>query len=146
MPYKDPVRQREYIRTFGRRRLAAARERLGGRCIDCGATERLEFDHVDRTTKLAAVTHLQNKRREIFDAEVAKCVLRCHICHLARTRRERHFRSTAPCGTDSAYQRGCRCRPCSDAHYDAWKEWKERTEFVQPPRSERAAARRARAS
>lgn len=27
-------------------------EALGGRCVECGATERLEFDHRDPSTKL----------------------------------------------------------------------------------------------
>lgn len=31
-----------------------------------------------------------------------------------------------PCGTDAAYQRGCRCEPCTDAHNEYHRAYRER--------------------
>jgi hypothetical protein len=33
---------------------------LGGRCVRCGANEDLEFDHIDPSTKVFAVTEAGN--------------------------------------------------------------------------------------
>ncbi len=58
-----------------------------GPCVDCGSWDQPEVDHVDPTLK---VTHnvwsWSAERREI---ELAKCVVRCHDCHLAKSVTER---------------------------------------------------------
>lgn len=55
-------------------------------CVDCGTADDLELDHVDPTQK---VSHrIWSWSRERREAELAKCVARCHDCHLTKSRRE----------------------------------------------------------
>lgn len=42
---------RQYMKRYRDQRRADAIELLGGRCVDCGSTEDLEFDHIDRSEK-----------------------------------------------------------------------------------------------
>jgi hypothetical protein len=70
-------------------RMAAATEHLGGVCVDCGSTRRLEFDHVDPSTKEFPITKACTIAEDRFWAEVMKCVLRCNRCHLKKTLRDR---------------------------------------------------------
>lgn len=74
-------------------RMAAATEYLGGCCVDCGSTKRLEFDHVDPQTKEFPVTKACTIAEDRFWAEVAKCVLRCNRCHKKKTGLDRRRRS-----------------------------------------------------
>lgn len=101
---------------------------LGGKCIVCGSTEKLEFDHVDPALKDFDVSR-PSLSRAVWLAELAKCQLLCEEHH-----DEKH-KSTAPCGTDARYTRGCRCEECRAAHRQAWVEWKARTGYVRPSRA-----------
>jgi 5-methylcytosine-specific restriction endonuclease McrA len=61
-----------------------------GPCVDCGSWERPEVDHKVRKGKAYHPSDLwgmslTNPRRI---AELAKCVVRCHWCHLAKTAQE----------------------------------------------------------
>lgn len=67
-------------------RMAAAAEYLGGACVDCGSMKFLEFDHVDPSDKLFAITKACTIAEERFWAEVRKCVLRCRRCHKKKTK------------------------------------------------------------
>lgn len=58
-------------------------------CVDCGEDDPivLEFDHIDPSTKLHAVSHMLSTKflwKEIED-EIAKCEVRCSNCHKKRT-------------------------------------------------------------
>lgn len=60
--------------------------RLGGVCVKCGATEGLEFDHIDPDLKSFDVGRLFGKKRlPAVYAELAKCQLLCGDCHQAKT-------------------------------------------------------------
>jgi len=80
MPYKDPVKHREYMRVWQRTRRA---EWLRGKlCAWCGATDRLELDHIDPSTKVAhRIWTWATERRE---GEIAKCRVLCRKCHAKR--------------------------------------------------------------
>lgn len=56
--------------------------KVQGHCVDCGEEDdrALDFDHVDPATKTRAVSHCRSMT--LIKAEVAKCVLRCCVCHL----------------------------------------------------------------
>lgn len=58
-------------------------------CVDCGEIDVrcLEFDHRDRTTKLAAVSQMIARQFswEKIMAEIDKCDVRCSNCHRKRT-------------------------------------------------------------
>lgn len=56
-----------------------------GPCVDCGSTENLEVDHVDAKTKQYNPARIWSRRKEIRDAELSKCVVRCYSCHKAKT-------------------------------------------------------------
>lgn len=59
------------------RRIAMARERLGGKCAECGATEELEFDHVDPLRKRHDINAIWSYSLQMFLDEVDKCTLLC---------------------------------------------------------------------
>jgi hypothetical protein len=58
-----------------------------GPCVRCGSWEDLEIDHKDHEQKLFNVSGLwslaANNPRRI--AELAKCQVLCHVCHVAKT-------------------------------------------------------------
>jgi hypothetical protein len=53
----------------------------------CGATEGLQFDHIDSRTKIANISEVTNWRLYRFLAEVDKCQLLCGPggCHQDKT-------------------------------------------------------------
>lgn len=82
MPYSDPERQRKYqLQWMLNRRLGWIAEH--GPCIDCGTWEHLEVDHVSARLKVShrVWSWREEKRRK----ELAKCVVRCHSCHVLKT-------------------------------------------------------------
>lgn len=56
-------------------------EMLGGQCAKCGATDKLEIDHIDPETKIANVTRLWSKPWPVIEKELAKCQLLCFEHH-----------------------------------------------------------------
>ena len=81
VPFKDADRNREY------QRLRVARRRaeflIGKSCVGCGSAESLEFDHIDPSTKLSHRIWSWSADRIV--AELAKCQVLCHSCHLAKS-------------------------------------------------------------
>jgi hypothetical protein len=69
---------RQYQEKRRLERLAMAKERLGGRCVRCGATENIDFDHIVQGTKNRKISEATNWSLERFLAEVDKCQLLCH--------------------------------------------------------------------
>lgn len=74
--------------------IKAEKLRRGG-CADCGLTVTdinyvgFDFDHDDRSTKLKAVASICG--HELLVAEMAKCTLRCAVCHRVRTHQGGHW-------------------------------------------------------
>lgn len=114
MPYASKDAQREYQRLWIARRRAEFFD--GKSCVKCGAVDDLELDHIDPAEKVShRIWSWSAARRE---AEIAKCQILCATCHDAKTLREYPVtsgREFAKHGSASKYQRGCRCRPCTDA-------------------------------
>lgn len=108
MAYTTEERRR-YNREWVAGRRAAWIASRGGRCVQCGSSERLEIDHIDPKTKAFNPANLWTRRREVRDAELAKCQVLCHDCHLDKT-----FGSVERGhGTRYAYREaGCRCPEC----------------------------------
>ena len=65
--------------------LTEAKLSLGGKCVWCGSTENLEFDHIDDSKKEHNVGNAVRNTREVFWNEVGKCQLLCVSCHNKRT-------------------------------------------------------------
>lgn len=74
-------RKDHYIENYRRRR-AELIERLGGECLDCGANESLEFDHLETRTWIAAQksrwSRIAHYEREAAEGLIE---LRCKSCN-----------------------------------------------------------------
>jgi len=66
--------------------------RLGGKCDKCGSNERLEFHHIDKSTKSFDITSGLQRSMDSINTELDKCILLCHDCHLGKTHNERDYR------------------------------------------------------
>jgi hypothetical protein len=67
-------------------------EKMGGKCVKCGCTEALEFDHIDPTTKSFNISAGYHKPMEVLEEELAKCQLLCVSCHREKTKKNQEFR------------------------------------------------------
>jgi hypothetical protein len=87
---------------------------LGGCCVRCGATEDLEFDHIDPSAKVFGVCAGLSKAWDILTEEAAKCLLLCKPCHVAKGAEDRpELRH----GTYYVYWYwNCRCELCRAAN------------------------------
>jgi len=56
-------------------------EHLGGKCVGCGTTENLQFDHLDRTQKSFTISKKLDYSLEKLIPEANKCQLLCYNCH-----------------------------------------------------------------
>ena len=70
-------------------------EHLGGKCVRCGTTENLEFDHIVRKQKNYPITDRlrcsEKKLKKMLEeggGEVNKCQLLCKKCHRLKTNEE----------------------------------------------------------
>jgi hypothetical protein len=57
-------------------------------CTDCGFDSHpaaLDFDHLPGTVKRYRVNTMAGMRRDLIDAEIAKCEVVCANCHRIRT-------------------------------------------------------------
>lgn len=80
------------LRRYHARRAEAVRL-LGGACIKCGTTERLEFDHIDPASKEFTIGgSAWNTSKARFLAEVAKCQLLCATHHAEKSITDRGFK------------------------------------------------------
>ena len=88
---KKKERERSRIRYYENRRQCI--DKLGGKCVECGVTENLQFDHINPLEKSFAISetlHFSPKmKKEVkFDEELNKCQLLCPRCHLEKTKNE----------------------------------------------------------
>ena len=119
MGYKDPDKKREYQRDYQRQWVARRRAAFfeGKCCVRCGSTERLELDHIDPKLKVSHNVWSWSEAKR--SAEIAKCQVLCHDCHLQKTGEDFGWGSR-PHGTLTSYKRyGCRCAECRAANA-AW--------------------------
>lgn len=92
------------------------KEKLGGKCVICGTTENLEFDHIDPKTKEFAISQARSVSQERLDVELKKCQLLCYGCHRHKSVQNGDQYETQH-GDFSMYARHkCRCKSCVDAH------------------------------
>jgi hypothetical protein len=81
MPYKSKDQQREYQRNW----IAAKRADFFANkvCVDCEGIDQLELDHRDPKEKVSHRIWSWSMIR--IAEETAKCVVRCHKCHVLKT-------------------------------------------------------------
>jgi hypothetical protein len=119
-------------------------------CVDCGESDPvvLDFDHV-RGQKFMNVKRMlagTYSLKRIFE-EIEKCDVRCANCHRRATAKRDGFfayvavtdleppprgRRRSPCGTRGAYQRGCRCADCRNAHRIAMSNYRQFGQYEAP--------------
>ena len=63
-------------------------EYLGGKCVKCGTTHNLQFDHIKREGKKYNITEKLTIKFDNLKEELDKCQLLCVPCHLEKTAKE----------------------------------------------------------
>ena len=104
---------RTYIKARRKVRRARLIELPGGRCVRCGSTDELEFDHIDPETKVFAVGSDMSRAWDKLVEEALKCQLLCRECLVAKGIEDR------PEPAHSYYRYwyyGCRCATCKAAN------------------------------
>lgn len=105
----------DYHREYYKKRRQAIFDYLGGKCVECGTTENLEVDHINREDKSFHVSQRLSVKNN--SAELDKCQLLCTTHHKAKTSREQ---SGWTHGTTYGWMRKkCKCEECS-AEKIAW--------------------------
>jgi len=60
-------------------------EALGATCVRCGATEHIQYDHVDATTKVFKLSRAHHYSAAALELEIAKCQALCLPCHIQKS-------------------------------------------------------------
>jgi hypothetical protein len=115
----------EDVKRFREKRRIEAREYLGSRCAWCGATEKLDFDHIDPSTMIFRIANGLINKAEVFWAEVAKCQLLCRDCHTEKSSAEGSFRTVGH-GEGKTGKKSCRCELCGPLKNKYMREFKAR--------------------
>ena len=92
-------------------------EELGGKCVQCGSTKQLEFDHIDPSDKEFTIGSNLTYPREKVREELKKCQLLCRGCHI-----EKHKSEHGSLGMYSHYK--CRCDLCKEAWNKRSREYR----------------------
>lgn len=123
----DNVYMREYMRKYSAQRRLNLIYYLGGKCKNCGSTEKLEIDHIDPKTKDFTLGSRWHRMSKLNNEELKKCQVLCQSCHIEKTVKERGYKlAKGTHGTLSSY-RYCKCDLCRKAKSDWMKEYKKRT-------------------
>jgi len=77
----NPKKVRAYLLEHYNQRRNYFIDMLGGKCSKCGSKEKLEFHHVDRSTKKVDIGKILSHDIDKVVTEIAKCVLLCSSCH-----------------------------------------------------------------
>lgn len=129
---------REYMRSYYYKRRDEYIALLGGKCMDCGSTEDLQFDHKNPDDKKFNVAPVLTHSRAKVLPEILKCQLLCGVHHNDKTdadgSRLRGILASAAArkgiwehGTQSGYRLGCRCSDCKSEYSVKRKEHYLRT-------------------
>lgn len=105
---------RVYMRDYRAKRREAAKKKLGDVCSVCGSDQNLEFDHIDRTTKIDSIANLLTNSKDTLKSELDKCQLLCKDCHQEKSLASGDL-IAAKHGIGKLYARGCRCEVCVTA-------------------------------
>ena len=79
---------REERRKQHKEKRAICLEYLGGKCVVCGTTHNLQFDHIKREGKKYNIARKLSYKFDNLKEELDKCQLLCVPCHLKKTAKE----------------------------------------------------------
>ena len=79
---------RKQQREYNKEKRAICLEYLGGKCVKCGTTHNLQFDHIKREGKKYNIAGRLTNDFTILKEELDKCQLLCVPCHLDKTAKE----------------------------------------------------------
>lgn len=86
MPYKNyNIFMNLYMKERWEKRKRNALDFLGGKCVRCEATEMLDFDHIEPSSKIMTIARASSRSESFFWNEVKKCQLLCVPCHLIKS-------------------------------------------------------------
>ena len=92
---REKLKEKERIKSRNRyyKNRRQCIDKLGGKCVECGVTENLQFDHINPLEKSFAISetlHFSSKmKKEVkFDEELNKCQLLCPTCHMKKTKND----------------------------------------------------------
>jgi hypothetical protein len=111
-----------YMKDRWTKRRLIALETLGGKCVVCGTTENLEFDHIDRSTKLMSIASASSMSESFFWSEVTKCQLLCEKHHQEKTSTE----VSVDHGGGVSGKKSCKCDLCSAKRAEYMREWRRK--------------------
>lgn len=114
---------RKYQREWMRSRRNAWIDK-NGPCKHCGSKDNLEIDHIDPKQKELSVNNIWSRKKEVQDAELSKCQVLCHECHIKKTAKDFGFNKSHGV---RGYSRGCRCEICTTEKTKSVNEWRWRT-------------------
>lgn len=101
---------------------------LGGKCVRCGTTDDLHFDHIDPATKTIELGKLWSLPQERILQELKLCQLLCGPCHRAKTAAEQSVGH----GQGMTGKKNCRCKLCAPLK-NAWlREYKRKKRAGEP--------------
>lgn len=107
---------RVYHRSYYYKRRQKLYDFLGGKCVVCGATEDLEFDHIDPAQKSFDIKD-NLTLSEAVKQELEKCQLLCRAHHTEKTIRAQ-IKVSFEHGTSYGWRRArCSCVACSEARW-----------------------------
>ena len=78
---QDLEKRRQWHRDYKKMRRQKIKDYLGNKCVGCGTSENLQFDHIDRKNKKFIISNNVNRNWEDLTAEADKCQLLCKECH-----------------------------------------------------------------
>lgn len=102
---------------------------LGGKCVKCNTTEKLEFDHINPKNKNFSIgSKIRSFSKEKLLEELEKCQLLCRSCHKEKNKIDN---GEAKCGSLAMYtHHRCRCDLCKKSWSDYMipykREWRKK--------------------
>ena len=78
---------REYMAQRWENRRKSAIEQLGGKCVSCGSTDDLQFDHKLSSDKNFSISKNPSLSEIEWQKELQKCQLLCDTCHKEKTKK-----------------------------------------------------------
>lgn len=79
---------REYARNYYQEKMAAFVKQLGSKCVKCGSTNDLHFDHIEPKTKKFSIACFNSYSKEATQKELKKCQLLCEPCHVKKSKKD----------------------------------------------------------